>query len=126
MSARVCPYLRESRVGILPKRGEDSKRKLSEQHEQTPHITHSFSTGQRRSQNYFCVNFLIAFLQNIFASGIFRERLCADQCADGFAEAFSGLTKSKIPHASVPRSNRSGSTRIAFALKGAPVGDSVR
>src|SRR5580692_207824 len=80
MSARVCPYLRESRVGILPKRGEDSKRKLSEQHEQTPHITHRFSTGQRRSQNYFCVNFLIAFLQNIFASRIFRERLCRSMC----------------------------------------------
>jgi hypothetical protein len=30
MSARLCPHLRESRVGILPKREEDSKRKLSE------------------------------------------------------------------------------------------------
>ena len=126
MSARVCPYLRESRDGILPKREEDSKRKLSEQHEQTPHITHRFSTGQKAKLKLFLREFSYCFLTKYFCARKFSSDGCADQCADGFAEAFSGLTKSKIPHASVPRSNRSGSTRIAFALKGAPVGDSVR
>jgi len=30
MSTSVCAHLTESRVGIVPKRGKDSKRKLSE------------------------------------------------------------------------------------------------
>ena len=35
----------------------------------------SLRRTEGRSQSYFCMNFFIAFLQNIFARGNFRERL---------------------------------------------------
>jgi hypothetical protein len=75
MSARVCPHLRESRDRILPKRGEDSKRKLSEQHAEVSHITHRFSTGRKAKPKLFLREFSYCFLTNIFVRGNFRERL---------------------------------------------------
>ena len=89
----------------------------------------AFPQDERRSQNYFCVNFLVAFLQNVFAQGEISSAAAwmdGDQCGDELVAVLAGLAKSKMPHASVPRSSRSTSTRITFALNGAPAGDSVR
>jgi hypothetical protein len=69
MSARVCPHSRESRVGILPKRDEDSKRKLSEQQAGVSHITHSFSTGQKAKRKLFLREFSCCFLTKHFCAG---------------------------------------------------------
>jgi hypothetical protein len=68
MSARVSLHLRESRVGILPKRDEDSKRKLSEQHARVSHITHSFSTGQKAKPKLFLREFSYCFLTKHFCA----------------------------------------------------------
>jgi hypothetical protein len=89
MSARVYPHLRESRVGILPKRDEDSKRKLSELHAQAPQITHSFSTARKMRPELFYRKFLVAISRTIARAekslGAF-----ADQRAGALVLSFRG------------------------------------
>jgi hypothetical protein len=125
MSARVYPHLRESRVGILPKREADGKRKLSESHARAPQITHRFSTARKMAPELFYREISVAISKRLLTHKNFL-RAFAHQRADAFEGAFAGRAKSKIPHDSVPRSNRSGSMRMAFAVKGAPAGDRVR
>jgi hypothetical protein len=73
MSARVSPHVRESRDGILPKRDEYSKRKLSEQHARVSHITHSFSTGQKAKLKLFLREFCHCFLTKLFCARKFSR-----------------------------------------------------
>jgi hypothetical protein len=73
MSARVSLHLRESRDGILPKRGEDSKRKLSEQHAEVSHITHRISTGRKAEPKLFLREFSYCFLTKHFCARKFSR-----------------------------------------------------